>query len=327
MRCPSADPAAPGSALAVVTAVTYGEECEMVRPWAGCLLLAAFFLLGAAQPGLRVQVHDGRLTVRADQVPLYSVLSAIGAQTELELGIPGAGEGAGPLVTVDFKDLPIEEGVQRLLRRHLTQSNYMIVFDADGRLVAVHIVGGASSPSAGASTDSRRAGPAGRRTTGGVSAEASDDPLEQALEKARAATDPEALIKALRELGDFQDPRTLVLLQPALQSDSPDVRQAALVAMREGTVYEPTVLADVRSVVVGDPDPTVREAALEVLVRYDETVEARALLRTLATDKASPFRAFAQKHADRMEEEARARALPDTQLQNAQAPRAVRKVR
>ena len=300
----------------------------MVRPWAGCLLLAAFFLLGAAQPGLRVQVHEGRLTVRADKVPLYSVLSAIAAQTELELGIPGAGEGAGPLVTVDFKDVTIGEGVQRLLRRHLTQSNYMIVFDADGRLVAVHIVGGASSlGGAGESTASRRAGPAEWRTTGGVRAEASDDPLEQALEKARAATDPEALIKALRELGNFQDPRTLALLQPALHSDSSDVRRAALAAMREGTVYEPTVLTDIRSVVVGDPDPTVREAALEVLVRYDETVEARALLRTLAADKDSPFRALAQKHANRMEEEARARALPDTQLQNAQAPRAGRKVR
>ncbi|HEX9821491.1 MAG TPA: HEAT repeat domain-containing protein [Methylomirabilota bacterium] len=269
--------------------------------------------------------------MRADKVPLYGILSAIGAQTDLELGIPEAGEGAGPLVTIDFEDLPIEEGIQRLLRRHLTQSNYMIVFDADGRLAGVHILGAASSwpaapPQAAAPTASRPAGPARRLTTGEVSAEASDDPLEQALEKARTATDLEARVKALLALGDFQDPRTLALLHPALRSDSPDVRQAALAAMREGTVDEPRVLADVRSVVTSDPDPTVREAALEVLVRYDETVEARELLRVLAADKDSPFRAFAQKNVERMEEEARYRAGSDTQVQNAGAPRARGKV-
>jgi len=303
----------------------------MRRPSAGGLFLASFFLLGAAQPGLRVDVHEGRLTVRADQVPLYSILSAIGVQTDLELAVPDAGESAGPLVTVDFEGLPLEEGIQRLLQRHLTQSSYVLVFDAEGRLAAVHIVGGASSgpapPPAGASTASRGAGPARRLTTGEVSAEVGGDPLEQALGKARAATDLEARVKALLALGDFQDARSLAVLHPALRSDSPDIRQAALAAMREGTVYEPTVLADVRSVVAGDPDPTVREAALEVLVRYDETAEARELLRALAADKDSPFRAFAQKSVERIEEEARYRAGSDTQVQQTPPPRAPGKVR
>jgi hypothetical protein len=207
----------------------------------------------------------------------------------------------------------------------------MLVFDADGRLAAVHIVGGASSgpapPRAGASTASRGAGPARRLTTGEVSAESDDDPLERALEKARAATDLEARVKALLALGGFQDARTLAVLHPALRSDSPDVRQAALAAMRAGAVYEPTVLADVRSAVAGDPDPTVREAALEVLVRYDETAEARELLRALAADTDSPFRAFAQKNVERMEEEARYRAGPDTQLQQTLRPQAPGKAR
>jgi hypothetical protein len=280
---------------------------------------AALFLLGAALPELRVTVREGRLTVHADKAPLYGVLWAISAQTEIQLKIAEDEATAGPAVTADFKDLPIDEGIHRLLRRHLKQSNYMLVTDAQGQLTEVHILAGAassSSPGGASPGPAPRAGvgpPAGDGLSG-----TSPEPVEQALETATTATDHKAQIKALRSLGYGHDPRILAVLRAALRAERADVRHAALRAMRDGTVYDDvTAMADVRSVAASDPDTSVRQAALDVLVIYDEGTEARTLLRALARDTRSPHHAFAKRELDRMEAEHRYRTGPDTQLEEA----------
>ena len=142
--------------------------------------------------------------------------------------------------------------------------------------------------------------------------------IEQAIDAVVVAANFDAQIQAIRELGNFQDPRTIKVLGPALHSHVTEVRKAALEAMREGTVEDKATLADVRYAVTNDADPEVRQAALEVLVRYDESPEAKKVLEKLASDPRGPHREQARRELARMEYEADARSRPDTQLQAVQ---------
>jgi HEAT repeat protein len=148
---------------------------------------------------------------------------------------------------------------------------------------------------------------------------ASNISIEQALDAARAAATPEEQVKALLALGNFQDPRTLEVLGPALHSDKAEVRKAALEAMRWGTVEDKTTLTDVRSVVTSDPDPAVRQAGLDVIVLYDDkSPETHALLKDLAAEEDGASRDFALRELKRIEMEAKARSLPDPQVHEVQ---------
>jgi HEAT repeat protein len=139
----------------------------------------------------------------------------------------------------------------------------------------------------------------------------------QAITAAWTATDPAAQVQALQALGNFQDPRTLEVLQPALQSEAAEVRHAALEAMRWGTVSDETALADVRALATNDPEATVRHTALEVLIRYDDQHPAtRTLLEKLAAEEGGTYRNFARKELKRIAEEAEARSRPDPQVKS-----------
>ena len=67
-------------------------------------------------------------------------------------------------------------------------------------------------------------------------------------------------------------------------------------------------MEEVRRLAAEDPDPKVRTAALEVLVRYDESQEGRELLEKLAAAEGGDetTRDFAKRHLKRMDAEAAA---------------------
>jgi hypothetical protein len=147
--------------------------------------------------------------------------------------------------------------------------------------------------------------------------------VEQAVERVWAAPNPDAQIAALRELANYQDPQTLPQIMevvgPAFHSQVAGVRKVALEVMRDVTVDDPAMLADVRSAVTYDPDPEVQYAALEVLVRYDESPEARRLLEELVADPKGVYRDYALQELERLDYEADARTRPDPQLQQVKA--------
>ena len=144
--------------------------------------------------------------------------------------------------------------------------------------------------------------------------------VDQALDAVATAPNFDAQIHAIRELGNYQDPRTLKVLGPALHSHVPAVRKAALDAMREGAVEDRTILAEVRNAVTSDADPDVKRAAFEVLIRWDESPEGRKVLEKLASEPSGPYREVARRELDRMAYEADARSRPDTQIQKVQQP-------
>jgi hypothetical protein len=131
------------------------------------------------------------------------------------------------------------------------------------------------------------------------------DRVSGAISAAKNASDQDALVGALRNLGQFQDSRTVEVLLPALKSETPEVRMAALEAMRWGTVSDSNALEEVRYLAEREPDPMVRGAALEVLVRYDTTDEGRKLLERLTEESEADIRDFAREHLNRMDAEAR----------------------
>jgi len=209
-----------------------------------------------------------------------------------------------------------------LLRRHLKQSDYPNVQDKQA-LKSVDIPAAPSTPRPSINSlpgpalvvdqptvrDLPRPMPDRRARRGST---------EQAIDRVSDAGSLEAQIQAIRDLGNFQDPQTIKVLGPALHSHIAEVRKAALEAMREGTVEDPATLAEVRYAVTNDSDPGVRQAALEVLVRYDESAEARSLLEKLASEPRGAYRDFARRELDRMDYEADARSRPDPQIQRVQ---------
>jgi hypothetical protein len=292
----------------------------MKRPLRGVILvsLASLLLMGATLPELSVQVLAGKLTVHAESVPLYGVLWAISAQTGIKVNIPGGAQStklAELLVTDDFTNLSLEQGIARLLGNQLKSANYVIITDKQtGLPQSVHILADTSStpPSSVTSAPSLPSVLEDPRMGANIS-------IEQALATARAAATPEEQVKALLALGNFQDPRTLEVLGPALRSDKAEVRKAALEAMHWGTVEDKATLAEVRAMVTSDSDPAVRQAGLDVIVLHDDkSPETHALLKDLAAEKGGAYRDFAQRELERIEMEAKARSLPDLQLQQAQ---------
>ncbi|HEV8711620.1 MAG TPA: HEAT repeat domain-containing protein [Candidatus Binatia bacterium] len=282
------------------------------------VLSASLLLTGATLPELSVQVQAGKLTVHAESVPLYGVLWAISAQTGIKVNIPGGTQSttlAELLVTDDFTDLSLEQGIAHLLGKHLKSGNYVIITDKQtGLPQSVHILAGPPSTPA-SSVTSVPSSPAELPDW-----TAPDITIEQALDAAKAAATPEEKVKALRALGKFQDPpRTLEVLRPALRSDKAEIREAALEAMRWGRVEDKATLAEVRAMVTSDSDPAVRKMGLEVITLYDDqNPETHALLKKLAAEEGGAYRDFARRELERIEMEAQARSLPDPQLQQVQ---------
>ena len=205
----------------------------MKRPLRGSVLvlLASLLLMGATLPELSVQVQAGKLTVHAESVPLYGVLWAISAQTGIKVNIPGGAQStklAELIVTENFTDLSLEQGIMHLLGKHLKSANYVIITDKQtGLPQSVHILADAANMPPESVTNAPNSPSELADRTAPIS-------IEQALAAARAAATPEEQVKALLALGNFQDPRTLEVLRPALRSDKAEVRKAALEAMRWG---------------------------------------------------------------------------------------------
>nr|AFI78486.1 hypothetical protein ws156A7_0007 [uncultured bacterium ws156A7] len=279
--------------------------------------------MAAVAPELSVRVTDGNLTVRSNGAPLYGVLWAISAQTEFTLNITGEVLSEGAPVVEEFADRPLADGVVYLLKQYLERPNYMLVTnDETGELETVHVFADAfgtpriSEP--GSPEPSRDEGEMQPTDIGELSedSDAMPDPLNQSIESAYAGTISHQLIDKLQVLGHSHDPHSLEVVQPALHSDQPAVRIAALEAISRVHAESPDVLADIRSLATGDPEPAVRQAAVMTLARHDDSsMETRMLLEALVDREDIPNLDYFRQALDRMDEEAAARSLADTQSQ------------
>ena len=298
-----------------------------MRMGSALLAMLAWLLLTGASTGLQVSVHSDKLDIVAKDVPLVDVLSALDEQAKITFSVIGEAEINQLHVSEEFKDLPLDQAIARLLKG----LSYSLLRDKEGRLSKVIILGKdegggvnlADNPR-GILTGTEESDTASEvtespsevsATEAAQSSEAVEDELAQRVKAARIARTPEEKAEALRRLGDFQDSRTLEALQPALEAEQTEVRRAALEAMRWGTVYDPKALKEVRKLAEEDADPQVRRSALEVIVCYDTSSEARELLERHAQGGDKVLRDFAIRELQRMDEEATAAAAADEQIQ------------
>jgi hypothetical protein len=169
-----------------------------------------------------------------------------------------------------------------------------------------------------------------------------EDPLAKALrlaDEAKAAMDnlvaadgagvqqskayenaAETYAESLEDLGRMPHPDTLAALSPAVDHPDPQVRLAAVRALREGAAQDSQapVLATVRGLILSDPEPEIRREAFEVYCRWGDQEDMLLLAMDLGR-KAGPLQAVAVREWIRIETErqALAQGLDELQIQQA----------
>jgi hypothetical protein len=100
---------------------------------AGTLLLCPFSSAWSGKEDINLKIKDQTLSADLKDIPLRPILDKL----KKESGIWFNGDEAlfEKKVTVQFKNLPLEEGLKRIL----SHVNYSIVFDSDGQLKGVSI--------------------------------------------------------------------------------------------------------------------------------------------------------------------------------------------
>jgi len=123
--------------------------------WSAVVILLALACVARGADDRVIRYADNALTVQVTKAPVGEVLDEIMRQAGAQLR--GEPRNAGD-VTVDFDDVPVQEGLHRLLG----DQNFMLVYAGDGHLRAVRLLGGPLAPGAhppGAAPAPPQAGP------------------------------------------------------------------------------------------------------------------------------------------------------------------------
>jgi len=214
------------------------------RAFAVATLLALACSARAADERV-IRYTDNTLTVQVTKAPLGEVLDEILHQAGAQLR--GAPRNTGD-VTVDFEDVPLQEGLHRLLG----DQNFMLVYAGDGHLRGVRLLGGPLAPGAHAVT---AAGP--------------PQPAPTDLPTLVATHGPVQVTGPLQDAVGGGMATLPQLVQISVHHEDPTVRSAA-----------------VRAVVSTlEADPAMRAAVLEQLKSSDDA-QLTAMLRGTAGDRA-----------------------------------------
>jgi HEAT repeats len=249
------------------------------------IAFGSVLLLGATSIPT-IQLTADKLTLRAQGVPLSEVLSTLGKQAKLTTILRVEDNTfRTALVTVNFSNVPLEQGLRRLLR----DWSYALVQETATGEIKLFILGQSggskSVPTPGGKTNSR---------------------AETLMEKTMQDKDA-ALLQASPSRGDRENVQTEETLRTELLSADPEVRLTAVKAMVSAEGGDSS-MEDIRQLVEQDPDPQVRAAALDLLILYDPSEEATQVLRNLAAGPDESLREIAVERLTLMEEAAAAAA-------------------
>lgn len=302
-----------------------GTDRFRSRFLAGEILLALLFtfalgLPASANPGLSVAWEAGLLSVTAEKVPLPDILTEIAHQTGLQ--IQGVEQLQGE-VSLHFSDLPLHEGLKKLL----TNVNYCFI-EEHLRAPALVIVGsGTSTGSAhivvgtGANTENKRTAVTGPAETLYELAQKGDkaalrkalsdpnpdiqaialellvglDPREGVAELISATQSPhgEARLRAIELLASTEQAEehtVLRALSAAMVDQNTAVKQYAVRALAERGGQE--ALGYLRQS-LHDSDASVRMMVIENIVRSAPSEQRLSLLREAALDENKEVRSAA----------------------------------
>ncbi len=226
----------------------------------GLLLVLGSVARPAAEEGLITPEADGRLSVRAPDVPLPELLAEVGRVAGISVRWTSAGETAGAeRVTAALDSLPLGDVLRHLLR----DRNYALIFTGS-RLTEIWVLsGGHTGP------DPPRGATPGRRQPRSRAVDTAPSPDDEATSPARVAQLVQDTLGTATAAGRE---RALSLLTE--HADFPTQRDAALAVLHQ------------------ESDPQVRGKAYELLEEPDVELERLLELPSIERDPGLRIRAL-----------------------------------
>jgi len=228
--------------------------------WRLGLCLVLLTPVAAVGQSLQVEVTDGRLTVTAEDASVASLIEAVAREAELTLEHSESLEG---LVTVRFRELPISEGLTRILG----DRSYMLVY---GVKVSQGPGGGAPVPVRlrffETSTSEKPA------TGKDVVLDAERAALFETLEFHGDPWDKQDTMETLADAGDPAVARRLG--QAGLADPDVDVRSAAVEAL---AILGGDTAAEMLETALRDAEPVIRQQAVVALEEIGGEAAVRGL--------------------------------------------------
>ena len=236
-----------------------------------CLLTTMFFLQNFALNECRliradtpkgeeifeVKFENGQLSVKLKNSPLEKVLKEIMSQSGAKIWL---NDSIDTTITIEFQNLPIEEGVRKIIKN----KNYAFVFaphgSKDGKLSIISSHKSKETTVKGKDALSKKpVQPAVKKDKPKKERRSFEELVKEALENPNADKREDAIIA----LGETKDKKAIEVISKALTNDSSeDVRLSCLDALLE--IGDKSVV-DVVSVALRDKEPWVRESAVEAL--------------------------------------------------------------
>ena len=217
-----------------------------------------------------IQFANDHLTVDVKDTSLQELLQEIARQSGLI--IVGYGSSA-ERITIEFHQLPLEEGLRRILRHQSFAVEYARLTTEESRSTVLRpkrlwILSRAKNGSPVQTTlvDNAKAGYS-------LEDVATDSPK---IEAALTSDDALDRMDAVEALGESGRPEAVVPLSLALEDEDEDVREAAITALANIGGDE---AAQALAIALQDKDTSVREEAVEALAEIggDEAAQALAI--------------------------------------------------
>ncbi len=235
------------------------------------ILLYSSCMSGRAEqpsdPSLLISLDQETLSAKLNGAPLMRVLAEIGKRTDIEVYVVDKMQ-AQP-IWADFKDLPLEEGIRRLLRGQ----SYTITHSPDiphsHHITSISVLEQAANPGAAPSID-----PA---------------PTEEDQESEDAIAQK---IDDLWQIVDQDPTQAKESLKKAIRDSSLEVRETALEVM--SSMDHPFVGELLARVALKDSEPEMRIEALNLLADYNQEDILRDTLMKSIEDRDQDVREIAE---------------------------------
>lgn len=209
---------------------------------------------------LDIKFSNGQLSARIKNSPLEKVLKEIMSQSGARIWLSDSMEGT---VTVEFQNIPIGEGVRRILKDKNYAFAYAIHEAKEGKL---SIISASKSREVFTKVKEEPPKPPAREVMPVVKKEKpkkEKTSFESLAKDALENEDPGKREDAIIALGESKYPGAVEIISKALANDpNEDVRLSAIDALLE---IGDESIAEHLSIALRDRDPWVRESAVEAL--------------------------------------------------------------
>jgi len=213
------------------------------------------------EEGLDIKFNNGQLSVKLKNSPLEKVLKEIMSQSGARIWLNDSIDGT---ITLEFQNIPIGEGVRRILKDKNYAFAYALHEGKEGKLSII-----SASKSKEIFTKVKEEPPRKLSPKPGLPVSKKDKPkkekpsFESLTKDALENEDPGKREDAIIALGESKDIKAIEIISKALANDPiEDVRLSAIDALLD--IGDKSIV-DPLSIALKDRDPWVRESAVEAL--------------------------------------------------------------